>query len=309
MQVSNQVSRAKRARYVTLVGLMSNVFLTGFKYVAGILGSSSAMVADATHSLSDLLTDIIVFLGFRVAAKPADSSHEYGHGKIETLLATLCGIFLLFAGIGICAEGARNLFCYIKGDLISRPRTVALVAAVVSILSKEFLFRYTLGEARKLNSPALAAKAWDHRSDAFSSIGTLVGIGGAIILGPKWRLLDPMAAIMVSGFVIKAAFSILGESLNELIDSSVDDGMKKRILDLIRKDPQVCSVHLMRTRKIGPYFAIEAHIMVNRSMSLVKAHDVSSRLEGEIHDIFGEETLVTLHVEPLPERGAVHRES
>jgi len=303
-----QAVRAKRARYITLIGLMSNIFLTGFKYTAGILGSSSAMVADATHSLSDLLTDIIVFLGFRVAAKPADSSHQYGHGKIETLLAAICGVFLLFAGISICAGGMKNLLCHLKGGSIPRPGVVALTAAIVSILVKEFLFKYTLREARKLNSPALAAKAWDHRSDAFSSIGTLAGIGGAILLGPEFRLLDPVAAIMVSGFIMKTAFAILGESLNELMDSSVDDGMKNRISDIIREDPQVCGVHLMRTRKIGSYFAVEAHIMVDRTLSLVEAHDVSTRLERSIHDVFGEETLITLHVEPVPEKGDIHRE-
>ncbi len=298
--------RAEKAKAVALIGLIANIFLTVIKFLAGILGNSSAMIADATHSLSDLLTDIIVFLGFRVADKPADSTHQYGHGKVETLLAAICGVFLLLAGIGICAGGIKSLYLYMTGLSIPRPGNAALIAAILSILSKEGLFRYTISRARDLSSPALAAKAWDHRSDAFSSVGTLLGIGGAIILGPKWRLLDPAAAVMVSGFILKIAFSILAESLNELLEASIDIEMKKEILEVLHGDPEVRDIHLMRTRKIGPYFALEAHIMVDRSLSLVTAHDVSTRIEGAIHEIFGEETLITLHVEPLPEKGSSH---
>lgn len=307
--MTKEFNRSERAKKVALIGLFSNVFLTLLKFFAGIIGHSSAMIADATHSLSDLLTDIIVFLGFRVAGKPADSNHQYGHGKIETLLAAICGIFLLFAGIGICAGGIKNLYCYVTGVSIPKPGSIALVAAIISIFSKEFLYRYTIFRARVLSSPALSAKAWDHRSDAFSSVGTLVGIGGAILLGPGWRVLDPLAAILVSGFIIKVAFSILAESLNELLEASIDREMKEKILQVINDDPEVRDIHLMRTRKIGPYFAIEGHIMVDRSLSLVEAHDASTRIERSIHDVFGEETLITLHVEPLPEKGKIHVES
>lgn len=302
-------NRSESAKKVALIGLFSNVFLTLLKFLAGIMGHSSAMIADATHSLSDLITDIIVFLGFRVAGKPADSTHQYGHGKIETLLAGICGMFLFFAGIGICAGGIKNLILYMRGIPVPRPGTIALAAALVSVCAKELLFRYTIFRARILSSPALSAKAWDHRSDAFSSVATLIGIGGAILLGPAWRVLDPLAAILVSGFIIKVAFTILAESLNELLEASIDREMKAKILNVINEDPEVRDIHLMRTRKIGPYFAIEAHIMVDRSLSLVEAHDVSTRIERSIHEIFGDETLITLHVEPLPRKGGFHTES
>lgn len=299
-------TRAQKASQVTLTGLVLNLFLTALKYLAGFLGNSSAMIADATHSLSDLVTDLIVLLGFRVVDKPPDSTHQYGHGKVETLLSAICGIFLLLAGMGILWSGIRNIFCFFKGYPVIRPGVVALLAAFLSIVLKESLYRYTLRKGKELNSPAVVAKAWDHRSDAFSSMGTFAGIGGAILMGENWRILDPVAAIIVSALVIRVSLGILGESLNELLEASLDREMKKRILSTFNSFPDVRDVHLFRTRKIGPYFAIEAHLMVDRHLSLVDAHKISSDIEREIHAVFGEETLITLHVEPLPEKGKNH---
>lgn len=285
---------------------MLNLLLTALKYLAGFLGNSAAMIADATHSLSDLITDIIVLFGFRVVDKPADSTHQYGHGKVETLLSALCGIFLFLAGLGILWSGVRNIFCFFKGYPVLRPGNIALVAAFLSVVLKESLYRYTVRKGRELNSPAIVAKAWDHRSDAFSSIGTFAGIGGAILLGENWRILDPVAAIIVSVLVIRVSLGILGESLNELLEASLDRDMKEKILSTFNSFPDIRDVHLFRTRKIGPYFAIEAHLMVDRHLSLVEAHKISSDIERKVHAVFGEETLITLHVEPLPEKGKNH---
>lgn len=301
-----EFTRAQRASRVTLTGLALNLILTIIKYICGFLGNSAAMIADATHSFSDLATDVIVFLGFRVVEKPADSTHQYGHGKVETLLSAICGVFLMLAGLSILWTGSRNVLSFLKGQPVLKPGNIALLAAFISVVSKELLYRYTIEEGQKLNSPAIVAKAWDHRSDAFSSLGTLVGIGGAILLGEEWRVLDPVAAIIVSGLVLKVSLGILGESFNELLEASLDRNMRDKILATIRSFPDVRNVHQFRTRKIGPYFAVEAHIMVPRDLSLVHAHRISSEIERKIHSIFGVETLVTLHVEPLPGKGEEH---
>ncbi len=301
-------TRSQEASRITMAGLVLNVVLTLLKYLTGFVGNSSAMIADATHSLSDLVTDVVVLLGFRVVGKPADKDHQYGHGKIETLLASICGLFLLMAGFGILFCGASEIVGLIRGEDIQRPGIIAFTAALISLISKELLFRYTRAGAERLNSPALVAKAWDHRSDALSSLGVLAGIGGAIFLGEKWVILDPLAALLVSLFIIRIALSIIGESLNELLEASLDKDMVDRIFQTIRSVEEVRDIHLFRTRKIGPYFAVESHIMVDRELSLVDAHKISNRIENLIHEIFGDETLVTLHVEPLPGKNSEHRE-
>ncbi len=293
------MDRTRRARRVTLVGLIVNLFLTAMKYAAGFLGSSAAMVADATHSLSDLLTDVVVFFGLAAANKPADSDHPYGHGKIEAILAAICGFSLLLAAGGIFLSGAGNIVGFFRGGEIPRPGSVALVAAFVSVVVKEILYRYSIFWGRRLESSALIAKAWDHRSDAFSSTGTLLGIGGAIFLGERWRVLDPLAAVVVTYFIVKVALPILRDSLDELIEASLPDDMEERMEKAILSVAQVKSLHKLKTRRIGSEIAVDVHIQMDGSLSLTEAHDVSRHVEDELWRLFGGGTHISLHMEPL----------
>ena len=301
--------RALQATRVSWVGLGVNLLLTGFKYVAGFLGHSGAMVADATHSLSDLITDVAAVVGFRLVAKPIDASHDYGHGKIETLLTNLCGLFLLAAGLFILWGGGTNLYAALfRGEVLPRPGFIAFVAAGISVVSKEVLYVYTIRRARELDSSALVAKAWDHRSDALSSVGTLVGIGGALFLGDRFRILDPLAAVVVSYFIIRVSLPLIRESLDELLEASLDEEREEQIRSLICSVPGIRECHGLRTRKIGCATAVEAHVMVDRSLSMVEAHDMATRAEQTLEEGIRGQLFVNLHVEPLPEPGRPHRE-
>ncbi len=292
------MDRMKKARAVTLTGLVLNLVLTALKYAAGFLGASAAMIADATHSLSDLLTDAVVFFGLEAASKPADSSHPYGHGKIEAILAALCGFSLLLAGGGIFLSGMKNVADFFRGASLPRPGAIALAAALLSVLSKELLYRYTIVWGRRLESSALIAKAWDHRSDAFSSIGTLAGISGAYFLGDRWSVLDPLAAVIVTYFIAKAALPILRDSLDELIEASLPDELEERLRKAILSVEQVESFHKLKTRRIGSAIAVDVHIQMDGKLSLTEAHDISRRVEDELWRLFGGETHISLHMEP-----------
>jgi len=298
--MKREETRSRQAVSITRAGLVVNVILTVIKYIAGFAGHSSAMVADATHSLSDLVTDVIVLLGFRVVDKPADKGHQYGHGKIETLTGAICGVLLLLAGIGIFYSGASKIGCFIRGTVIPRPGLVAFFAALVSVVSKEILFRYTRRVAERITSSALKAQAWHHRSDAMSSLAVLAGLGGAVFLGSEWVILDPLAALLVSFFIARIAFQILKETLNELIEGSLDGDAGTAIWELMSSTRGVYNVHNVRTRKIGHYFAVEAHVMVDRNLSLLEAHDISIAIEKKICSSYGKDTLVTIHTEPGP---------
>ena len=195
---SEKSSREKGIYKVTIVGSIVNFLLLVFKFFAGIVGHSAAMLADAVHSLSDFITDIVVIVFVRIAGKPEDKGHDYGHGKYETLATAIIGLLLLCVGFGIFWNGASSIYTFLRGGQLESPGVVALVAALVSIVSKEILYQYTVIQGKKLNSQAVIANAWHHRSDALSSIGTAIGIGGAILLGDHWRVLDPVAAVGVS---------------------------------------------------------------------------------------------------------------
>lgn len=291
--------RTCKASHVTVMGLITNVLLTFFKYIAGAVGRSQAMIADATHSLSDIVTDVVVLFGIRLASKPVDGDHDYGHGKIETLASTIVGLALFGVGVGIVWSALREIFLAVRGDILPRPGWIAFYAAIISITVKELLYQYTSRVGREINSQAVVANAWHHRSDAFSSIGTTLGIGGAIMLGERWRVLDPVAALMVSFFIFRIAFSISYTSINELIEASLSRGEKERILGAIRAVPGAENPHSMKTRKIGNKVAIDVHIEVKKSLNVARAHDISTEVERKLKDMLGEESFITVHVEPL----------
>ncbi len=292
------MNREKEIYKVTLLGSAGNLALLVFKFVAGVLGHSAAMVADAVHSLSDFFTDLIVLLFVKVSARPQDESHDYGHGKFETLATLFIGLALVGAAIGIIVNGAVKFAGWLEGETLAVPGKLALWAALASILVKELLYRYTVSKGRELDSQAVVANAWHHRSDALSSIGAAVGIGGAILLGERWAVLDPLASIVVGGMLMKVAWDLLKGSLGDLTDQSLSAEEEKEILDIITASPDVSEPHNLRTRRIGNRIAIESHIRMDGNLSLEAAHEHASAIESKLKERFGKDTLVTLHMEP-----------
>ena len=293
------MTRENELTKVTLLGSIGNLVLLTFKFVAGVVAGSSAMVADAVHSLSDFLTDLIVLVFVRIGAKPQDDSHDYGHGKFETLATLFVALALVGAAIGIIVSGSLKIARWLQGETLEAPGMLALWAALLSILVKEILFRITIAKGKALESPAVIANAWHHRSDALSSIGAAVGIGGAILLGQRWAVLDPLASIVVGGMLVKVAWDLLKVSTGELTDSSLSAETEREIEDIIRSFPQVSEPHNLRTRRIGNRIAIESHVRLDGNMTLDEAHDIVSAIEDQIRERFGHGTIVTIHMEPV----------
>lgn len=291
--------RERKIYRVTLMGSVVNVILLVFKFIAGILGGSAAMIADAVHSLSDFLTDIVVIAFVRISSKPEDEDHDYGHGKYETLATSIIGLALLMVGLYIFYNGARQIWDVMHGAEIEQPGLVALIAAIVSILLKEWTYRFTVSVGKKVESQAVIANAWHHRSDALSSIGTAIGIGGAILLGKGWAVLDPVAALVVSVFIVKTALGLLSTSSGELLEKSLPKEVEKKIVDIVESEPEVSEVHHLCTRRIGNNIAIEMHIRMPGDISLKDSHTRASNIERKLRQHFGEHTHINLHVEPL----------
>ena len=295
---SEKSSREKGIYKVTIVGSIVNFLLLVFKFFAGIAGHSAAMLADAVHSLSDFITDIVVIVFVRIAGKPEDKGHDYGHGKYETLATAIIGLLLLCVGFGIFWNGASSIYTFLQGGQLESPGVVALVAAWVSIVSKEILYQYTVIQGKKLNSQAVVANAWHHRSDALSSIGTAIGIGGAILLGDHWRVLDPIAAVVVSFFIMKVSVQLLIPCVDELLEKSLPDDVEKEIEQTVLSFPGVSQPHHLRTRRIGSYYAIEIHVRMDGKITLEEAHGTATAIENKLKEMFGKGTHVGIHVEP-----------
>ena len=292
------MKREEQIARVTLAGSVVNLLLVGLKAVAGVAGHSAAMVSDAVHSLSDFVTDIVVLVFVRVSAKPQDEDHDYGHGKYETLATLLIGLALAGAAVGIVVSGAVKLARWLQGEDLPSPGLLALWAALASIVVKELLFQYTRLRGRKLESKALEANAWHHRSDALSSIGAAVGIGGAIILGNRWTVLDPLASIVVGAMLVKVAWDLLGPSFGELTDSSLPADTERQMLDIISSVPGVEDPHNLRTRRIGNHIAAEVHIRLDGRLSLEEAHEKASEVERRFRERFGAQSHIIVHMEP-----------
>ena len=283
---------------VTLAGSVVNLLLVGLKALAGVAGHSAAMVSDAVHSLSDFVTDIVVLVFVRVSARPQDEGHDYGHGKFETLATLFIGLALAAAAVGIVVSGATKLASWLQGEDLPSPGKIALWAALISIITKEILFQYTRIKGRKLNSPALEANAWHHRSDALSSIGTAIGIGGAIVLGERWTVLDPLASIVVGAMLVKVAWDLLGPSFGERTDSSLPTDMEQEMLRIISAVEGVEDPHNLRTRRIGNHIAAEVHIRLDGKLTLESAHEKASEVERRFKERFGKESHIIIHMEP-----------
>lgn len=257
------------------------------------------MLADAVHSLSDFVTDIIVIVFVRISSKPEDEEHDYGHGKYETLATAIIGIILLGVGFGIFWNGASSIYRFLHGGSLQEPGMLALIAALVSVAFKEALYRYTVFKGKRLNSQAVVANAWHHRSDALSSIGTAIGIGGAILLGNHWRVLDPIAAVVVSLFIMKVAIKLLVPCVDELLEKSLPADVENEIQKIILSFPGVSSPHHLRTRRIGSYYAIEVHVRMDGKITLEEAHRTATAIENTLKGQFGKGTHVGIHVEPV----------
>jgi cation diffusion facilitator family transporter len=270
-----------------------------FKFVAGIVGNSAAMVADAVHSLSDFVTDIVVILFVRLSGRPADEDHGYGHGKFETLATLFVSLVLFGVAVMLFVGGVKDIVAVARGKQLAEPTMVALIAAVISIIAKELLYHYTVKCGEKLNSQVVVANAWHHRSDAFSSIGVLAGVGGAMFLGGSWAVLDPIAATIVSLFIVKVAYSLLMPSLEELLERSLPKDVEQRIEQIILSVDGVSSPHHLRTRRIGSAYAIEVHIRMDGNLTLTQAHAVTTAVERLLKQEFGDSTHVGIHTEPV----------
>lgn len=301
--VKKRDTRLKRIYWVTLKGSLVNVLLLTGKFVAGILGGSAAMIADAVHSLSDFVNDIVILLFVKLGSKPMDKDHDYGHGKYETLATAVIGVSLLAVGVMIFIDGVRKVWDVMQGQTIESPGIIALVAAVASIILKEWAFRFTMKVGKEVDSQAVIANAWDHRSDALSSIGTALGIGGAILLGSKWAVLDPLAALVVSIFILKAAYTLVIQATNELLEASLSEHIEQEIMDIALQEENVTDPHNLRTRSIGNIIAIEMHVRMPGNISLYEAHRKSTNIENRLKERFGEQTHVGIHPEPIKVNG------
>ena len=293
------MSRKREIYKVTLVGSAGNAALLTFKFIAGILGNSSAMIADAVHSMSDFVTDILVLVFVSISAKPQDQSHDYGHGKFETIASFLIGLGLVAAATGIVVSGMLKLFDWWRGAQLEAPGWIALWAALLSIAVKEMLYQYTARRGKALNSQVMIANAWHHRSDALSSIGAAVGIGLAIWLGQRWTVFDPLASIVVGLMLVKVAYELLKTTVNELTESSLPEETEHEILQIIQSFGDVQQPHNLRTRRIGNHIAIEVHVRMDGQLPLTIVHERATTIERKLKERFGPDTHVALHMEPI----------
>lgn len=297
------MDRQKETYRVTIAGSIINILLLAFKFAAGILGHSAAMIADAIHSLTDFVTDAIVLVFVRLGSKPTDRDHDYGHGKYETLASAIIGVSLLVVGMMICYSGVTKTYHAMCGEPLQQPGFIALAAAVASVVLKEWAYRFTVRVGRRCHSEAVVANAWHHRSDALSSVGTTVGIGGAIILGEKWAVLDPLTAIVVSFFIMKAAWSVLSKAVGELTDGSLPKETEDEIEKIVSEDKDVSVVHNLCTRRIGNRIAIEMHVRMPGETLLYVAHRHATEIEQRLKQRFGADTHISIHLEPVKVNG------
>ncbi|MCL2727924.1 MAG: cation diffusion facilitator family transporter [Bacteroidales bacterium] len=284
---------------VTLWGSFLNILLVAFKFVAGVVGNSAAMIADASHSLSDLITDVIIIVFVRISNKPKDKNHDYGHGKFETFATLLIGVILLGVGLGIAWNGISTILSVMEGASLEKPGMIALYGAIATIVSKEALYWYTIVRARRLKSDALTANAWHHRSDGLTSIATTIGIGGAIFLGDKWTILDPLAAMFVSIFIVIMAYKVMKPCFGELMERSLPDEVENEIISIVESFDGVSDLHNLHTRKLGNHCAIEFHIRMDGKTSLAEAHDNITLIEHRLKERFGQKSHVIIHTEPV----------
>ena len=292
------MDRTAKVTFVTLVGSVVNIILTVFKIFAGVLGRSTAMIADGIHSLSDLLSDIVVIVFVKISATGRDKDHDYGHGKFETFATLIISLMLIVVAVNLMSGGINKIRQILDGGEVSSPGMIALWAAVASIVLKEILYRYTIIQGKALNSPMMIANAWHHRSDAFSSVGSLLGIAGAIFLGDKFVILDPITGCVISIFILVMAVKMSVPAIKELLDVSLPDDVEEKIEATAKSVKGVVDLHELKTRREGPGIIMEGHLVLDSEISLKEAHDISKKVEESLRKEFGTETQISLHLEP-----------
>lgn len=295
--------REQKIFRVTLMGSLVNVVLVVVKFLAGVFGHSSALIADAVHSLSDFFTDIVVLVFVKISGKPEDRNHEYGHGKYETLATAIIGQSLLAVAVAICYDGACEIYRAVIGNPPPRPSFIAFAAAILSIILKEWTYRFTVKVGKSIDSQAVVANAWHHRSDALSSIGTAIGVGGALFLGAKWTVLDPIAAVVVSLLIAATALKLLKQTIDELLERSLPEDVEDEIKSIVSEEPDVCEIHHLRTRSIGNRISMTMHLRLPGDISLYSAHEHASNIERKLRERFGSGTYIGLHIEPIKING------
>lgn len=292
------MDRTAKVTFVTLVGSVVNIILTVFKIFAGVLGRSTAMIADGIHSLSDLLSDIVVIVFVKISAKGRDKDHDYGHGKFETFATLIISLMLIVVAVNLMSGGINKIRQILDGGEVSSPGMIALWAAVASIVLKEILYRYTIIQGKALNSPMMIANAWHHRSDAFSSVGSLLGIAGAIFLGDIFVILDPITGCVISIFILVMAVKMSVPAIKELLDVSLPDDVEEKIEATAKSVKGVVDLHELKTRREGPGIIMEGHLVLDSEISLKEAHNISKKVEESLRKEFGPETQISLHLEP-----------
>lgn len=292
-QISDRYSAAV-VHKLSMISIIGNLFLSAFKLFAGIFGRSGAMISDAVHSLSDVLATFIAWLGVRVSRKEADASHPYGHERFECVASLVLSVILAVTGVEIGKAGLEKILSG-QASALEIPRAIALVAAVVSILCKEAMYRYTIHYARKIHSPAFEADAWHHRSDALSSIGSLIGIGGAMLGLP---ILDPIASVIICLFIFKVAYDIMKDALDRMLDTSGGDEYEQKLMDFIARQPDVLGVDVLHSRLFGSKVYVDLEIEVDGSLTLREAHDVAEAVHSAVEQEFPEIKHIMIHVNP-----------
>lgn len=293
------MTRERQLVRVTLDGALVNALLAAGKLAAGVFGRSSALVADAAHSLSDLATDAAVVLFVRVSSRPPDEDHDFGHGKFETFAAFLVSLALFAVAAGLLRDGALRILraCREPGALPS-PAPVAVAAAAASVVVKELLYRSTRRVGERLHAPSVVANAWHHRSDALSSVGALLGTGGAVLLGPRAAVLDPLAGIAVAVLVGVSAWRLAAPAVGELLEKSLPKEVEDEITRLAFADPAIRSTHALRTRRIGAGIAVEIHVRVDPETTVRDSHETAHGVVDRVRAKFGPWAHVIVHVEP-----------
>ena len=276
------------------VGIVGNVALSSFKLAAGIVGNSGAMISDAVHSMSDVFATMIAWFGVHQSKKDADDEHPYGHERVECVASLILGLILLATGIGIGFNGVMT----IAGGEYAAPGRIALLAAAVSIITKEAMFWYTMHYAKLLNSDAFKADAWHHRSDALSSVGSLVGIGGAILGFP---VMDPIASVVICIFILKVAYDIIKDAFAKMLDTACSEEFEEELREFIASHEGVEAVDLLQTRLFGSRIYVDIEIAVDGEMKLRQAHDIAENVHDGIEEKYKDVKHVMVHVNPTEE--------